>query len=409
MRAIRAVAAMFLVMVWSMPARADFQYSEISQVTGGALVSMMKFASVFSKDAKQQQQQALSPQTTTRYVCSDAMRVDRPDGTIQIIDLAGRRVIEIDPASKSYSLATFDQIKAAMEQAAQQAQQQAQRGQPAAANPSPQNPNVTMTPQFHVTPLGPGKMILNTPTNETKIDFALVMTAQDTSQAQNSGAQGNAGAAPNAGPQSASVGMNMDTFLAPSVTGYKEFTDFYRRLGKEINWTPPAFVHLDARFNQGITELQKDPDALKGLPMLSYVSMTMAATGQQATQNQNTSQNGSAQKSSAQSSNTSASSSDSTSTALGKAIGGRLFGKKNSSPSPDDSQGASSNQNGSAPNGKGTPGSLLEVTIQVTSYSASALDKSTFAIPTGYTQVQKDPLLLLEQGQSQGQAPARSH
>src|ERR1700683_1018408 len=74
--------------------------------------------------------------------------------------------------------------------------------------------------------------------------------------------------------------MNMDTFVAPGVAGYQEFAQFYRRMAQEVNWmTLPAMnVQIDPRVAQGMSELQKNSDALKGFPLLSYVSMTIAAT-----------------------------------------------------------------------------------------------------------------------------------
>jgi hypothetical protein len=38
-----------------------------------------------------------------------------------------------------------------------------------------------------------------------------------------------------------------------------------------------------------------------------------------------------------------------------------------------------------------TPGSLMEMTIEVTAYSAATLDQSLFDVPAGYAQVQPDP------------------
>ena len=76
--------------------------------------------------------------------------------------------------------------------------------------------------------------------------------------------------------------MNVDTSVAPGVTGYQEFAQFYRRMAQEVNWmTLPAMnVQIDPRVAQGMSELQKNSDALKGFPLLSYVSMTIAATAE---------------------------------------------------------------------------------------------------------------------------------
>src|ERR1039457_3702408 len=105
----------------TLPARADFKYTETSQMTGGSMLAMMKFASKFARgDAKKQEKDMLKPTSTTHYVKGDRLRTDNEDGTSQIIDVGGRRVIFIDNNNKTYAVATFDQIKAAMEQAAQQ-------------------------------------------------------------------------------------------------------------------------------------------------------------------------------------------------------------------------------------------------------------------------------------------------
>ncbi len=37
-------------------------------------------------------------------------------------------------------------------------------------------------------------------------------------------------------------------------------------------------LQIDPRAAEGMSELQKNSDALKGFPMLSYVSMTLSAT-----------------------------------------------------------------------------------------------------------------------------------
>src|SRR5579864_9830966 len=116
---------MFLLLASAAPVRTDFKYTETSQVTGGALIGMVKFASVFARgDAKKQEQQALQPTTTTHYLKGNRLRTDRADGTAQIIDLDGRRVIAIDLNKKTYAMATFDEIRAAIEQAQQNMQQQ---------------------------------------------------------------------------------------------------------------------------------------------------------------------------------------------------------------------------------------------------------------------------------------------
>jgi hypothetical protein len=75
------------------------------------------------------------------------------------------------------------------------------------------------------------------------------------------------------------------------------------------------------------------------------------------------------------------------------------FGKKKKKPedqpattqptATDGTQQASAS--GSAPTASaGTSGALMEMTIEVTSFSNSALDGSLFDVPAGYAQVQPD-------------------
>ena len=408
MKAIRVVCVVLLLLSEVAPARADFKYTETSQVTGGALVSMMKFASVFARgDAKKQEQQALQPTSSTHYVKGNRLRMDNPEGTAQIIDLDGRRVIAIDLNKKTYGVATFDQIKAAMEQARQQMQQQMQ--QQAQQNPQAaqqmQNAQLKITPTFHVTPGAGGRVILNQPTNETKVQMDMAMQAIATGP----------NAPPPGQPNSATAtySMNMDTFVAPSVTGYQEFAQFYRRMAQEVDWMklPAMNIQIDPRVAQGMSELQKNSDELKGFPLLSYVSMTLAASpdGGAAAGSQNAAQ---PQQPPPPPPSNSRSSSDNSipttpSAAVVKGLG-NLFGKKK----PDNSS-AQSNQSaaGSSQAGASTanPNSLIDITTQVTSFSDSSLDGSLFDIPAGYTQLQEDPMQVFggRSSQQQQQAPKK--
>lgn len=329
MKTIRVLLAVFLLLASIAPARADFKYTETSQITGGALVGMVKFASVFARgDAKKQEKQALQPTTSTHYVKGNRLRTDQPDGTAQIIDLDGRRVIMIDLNNKTYAVATFDEIKAAIEQAQQRMQEQMQQ------NPEQkqqmqqmQDVKLTVTPTFHITPGTSSRVILNQPTNETKVQMDLAM--QTTATGPDAPPPGQ----PNSG--TVTYAMDMDTFVAHDVAGYQEFAHFYRRMAQEVNWMklPALNVQIDPRAAEGMSELQKNSDALKGFPLLSYISMTLAgsANGEsQAADSQNGAQDQQASNnpSSKSSNSTGSSIPDSPSAAVMKGLGG-LFGKKN--------------------------------------------------------------------------------
>ena len=387
MNTIRVLGGTVLLLIATGSARADFRYTETSQVTGGSLLKMMKVASMFARgDAKRQEQQALQPQNTTRYVKSDRLRIDNPDGTTEIIDLAGRRVISINQNTKTYAVATFEQIQAAMQQAAQQAQPQVQQ-----EKQDLQNTQLKITPTVHLTPGTNNRVILGQTTNETKVQMDIAMQAVSTAPNAQPASQQNSG--------TATYSMYMDTFVAPSVSGYQEFADFYRKMAQEVGWMklPAMNVQIDPRMAQGMSELQKNSDALKGFPMLSYVSMALAGSPDAQTASQSSTQN---QQSNSSASNSNNSSDDtiptSSSAAVMKGLGG-LFGHKKQQQ--DDS--SNSNQASSLPpNPNPNPNALMEMTTQVSSFSTNSLDASLFDIPAGYTQIKEDPSLVMS-----GRAP----
>jgi len=395
MKITRALLAVLLLLVSTAPARADFQYTETSQVTGGALIGVVKFASVFARgDNKKQEQQMLQPTTTTHYLKGNAMRTDHPDGTVQIIDLDGRRVVAIDLNKKTYAVATFEQIQAAMQQAMQRIQQQIQQNpQQASAAQQPQDAQINITPTIHVTSGAGNRIILDQPTNETNVQMDIAMQAIATG----------ANAPPAGQPNSATAtySMNMDTFVAPGVPGYQEFSQFYRRMAQEVNWMklPAMNVQIDPRVAQGMSELQQNSDALKGFPLLSYVSMTIAAVGPDGKPLSLGAQNGGQNQPPP---TPPASSSDSSiptspSAAMMKGLGG-LFGKKKQ-----DNAAAASQTSAPPANPNSNPNALMEITTQVTSFSALSLDGGLFDIPAGFTQMQEDPMQVFGGVRSQPQ------
>jgi len=109
--------------------RADFKYTQQSKITGGSIVSMTKTLGVFSKNARQ----LTDPQVSTMSLKGNRLRQEHSDGTVEIIDLDGRRFIRIDPAKKTYSTMTFEEFKAALERA--QARAKEEQAKAAAKHP----------------------------------------------------------------------------------------------------------------------------------------------------------------------------------------------------------------------------------------------------------------------------------
>ena len=91
----------------------------------------MKFVGVFSKDARQMTQGT----TSTISFKGNKMRREDSLGQIEIIDLDGRRITQIDTKKKTYSTMTFDEMKARMEEARKKAADGAGKAQQRAAQP----------------------------------------------------------------------------------------------------------------------------------------------------------------------------------------------------------------------------------------------------------------------------------
>ena len=387
-----ALAVVLLLSPLSVPAHADFKYTDSTKMTGGSLYGVMKFAARFSKKG----QNPLDPIVTSHYIKGGRLRTDNSDGTSMIIDLEGRRITTINTAQKTYSTATFEEIKAAMEQAMQQMQQQVDQAPSSPSEPNPQNVQVNLTPKFDITPGSANRVILGVPTNETIMHMDLNVAATATPQPGDTTASGQPMPS---GPQTVngSMTMTVDMFMAPSVPGYQEIGEFYRRMAKEINWVPPSNVHVDPRVTQGLTELQKNSAEFKGLPMLETISMGMSIPpGQQTGQNgQATESAQDTRANSGRSSNTSSRSDDIPNTPSGmivKGLGG-MFSKKKQADNPPAQSSSSSNSSASASspasdNGQPTSATLMEMTTEVTSFSTSSLDSAVFEVPAGYTLVQ---------------------
>jgi hypothetical protein len=154
-------------------------------------------------------------------------------------------------------------------------------------------------------------------------------------------------------------------------------------MGHETNWVPPASVHVDPRVSESLGELQKNQGRLKGLPLLEYVTTSMVLPPGTATDAQNSNGSNSGASGSTSSNPPPTSASD----AMMRGLGGMFGGRKKKNDAAADPNSASSPNSQNPPPPPSTPGSLMEMTTQVTSFSDAALDPGIFEVPTGYTKV----------------------
>jgi len=354
----KSTAVVALVPLLCGLSHADFKYSEKSQITGGAMVGMVKMAGIFSKDAKA----SLQPTTRTVAVQGGKMRTEESDGTVQIIDLEGRRFINIDPKTQTYSIVTFDEMKKAMAQ--KQAEMQEKMKEEQAKHPTAnQQAHLKITPKLESTETGATKDILGVQTKELKATVEMVMESTD----------------PKTQGQQLSTVIHSDQWIAPDVAGYHEIRDFYLKMAKEMDWVPGQVAGTMANSNiqLSLTELKKSNLAhIAGMPMLSYTSMTMGANG--ANPNAAAAQQPPPPQPQSQPQDNSIPTNPSA--AMMKGLGG-MFGHKK-----DKSADSGSGSTTPTANPASTPGSMMDMQTEVTAYSSSPLDAGLFGPPAGYTQ-----------------------
>ncbi len=359
-----SVALCLFLLFGAVPARADFKYSDTSKITGGSLKSMVKFAGIFNKQASQ----SLKAMSTTRYVKGDVMRTDHPDGSVQILDLKRRVVIEMDPQNRTYSEMTFDEIRDALQKATDQQKAKMQK------DPKTKDAQVDMKAKVSTTPGETGRIVNGQTTNEMKMQIDMEFTAQPQPDAQNT-------SQPPSGPVSGTMSTSIDSWIAPSVSGYQEVAEFYKKMAKELNWIPPSGITVNPQVSQSMQEMQKNQALYKGLPILQYISMSMAgAPGSAAPEAQETS-----------ASSASSGPPTNASEAVMKGLGGLFGKKKKKDDAKPDSSGAPGSAASNPPPPPSVPGALMEMTIEVSAFSDSALDPALFTVPAEYKKVANDP------------------
>jgi hypothetical protein len=312
---------------------ADLQYTEESKITGGAAVKAMKFAGVFSKDARQ----ATQGSTSTISIKGNRMRRESSLGTAEIYDLDARKMIQIDLKHKTYSVVTFDELRAQIEEAKRKAAEQQ-----AKAQKKSDAEQVKITPRIKITPGTNSRQLLNYTAKELKTRVDMEMEAQD----------------PKHKGETADSWVNSDAYVA-QVKGHDELKRFYARMAKELNWLPGELFGSNAQISQPMVEYRKSAANLNGMPLLSYVSVGFGpnpGTTGQAAAAQPTPE-------------------EKKGNIVTKGLGG-MFGRKNKQ----DQQPGSS--------GEQAAGSLMDMTIEVKSISNNSLDASLFEVPTGFKQVQ---------------------
>jgi hypothetical protein len=160
-------------------------------------------------------------------------------------------------------------------------------------------------------------------------------------------------------------------WLAAPANGYDEVRQFYRRMGEKLNWSPGGNMFMSRPdIAEGMAQVNKEIGKMGGMPVFEVVSM--GAAGQPgAAGTQDAAQSQPAQQQDQQQQQQSRPS-------IAGALGGHFgLGRKKDSSTDQSSANAGS-------------GSLIDMTVEMSGFSAAPVDSSMFFVPAGFKQVQPD-------------------
>jgi hypothetical protein len=182
--------------------------------------------------------------------------------------------------------------------------------------------------------------------------------------------------------------ITCDMWLAPQVAGYGEVADFYKRMSQKIAWTPGGNAMTAGRSDlaKAMAEVSKEGAKLDGVPV--YQVIKMGAEGQPGAQGEAAPQPQPQQQPQSQPQDVTVEK-PTAGGALGGALG-RLGGfgglgrrKKQEQPAAQTQQQPSGQQAGAD-----ASGALMEMTSELSGFSAAPVDASKFEVPAGFKQVQ---------------------
>jgi hypothetical protein len=353
--------ALALCTLLTTPSFADFRYDETTQITGGSIVGLMKFAGAFSKDARK------STEATTSTVLVQGNRMAHINSdTTEIIDLDKETITTIDHKKKQYTVVTFDQMKQQMEAATKKAKEQQAKAKPTEPQPSDAPPPPKTTFKVSVKNTGAAKNVAGLDAKESILYLQVVATDQQSGQSGN-------------------LAMTNDLWMAPEIPGYDQVRDFNRRFALKMGAVfgdtfKPTVAAMQPGSTQGMAEMAKEMSKLKGVPVMQVMRMgsttdgkPLLAASEAPLPASNSPSAGDVAKQGAAS-------------ALANKLGGLGgfggFGKKKDQPAPD---AAPASQPANP-----TQAVLMESNTQLAGFSSAPIDASQFGVPAGYAQIVPD-------------------
>jgi hypothetical protein len=334
--------------------RADFSYTETTQITGGAVVGMMKMAGAFSKQVRQ----AAEPITSTVSIRGNRMVRSNPMRT-EIVNLDNETITTIDHARKQYTTMTFEQMKQQIDAAIRKGKEQK------TSQTEPSASNTDLSFQVKVRNTGATKDVAGVSASEAISSMA--MDATD----KKSGEKG-------------SLAITNDMWLAPEISGYEEVREFQQRFAAKLvtvfsESINPAMLASQPGSGKAMADMVKEMSKLKGIPVLQVMRMGTTVSGDPlpaASEAPLSPSDSPEMPSAGQVAKDSATSAITSSLGPG-GFGG--FGHKKKAADPAPAADAQATQG---------PAVLVESNTQMSGFSQAAVADSQFSIPSGYKQVE---------------------
>ena len=337
----------------------DYTYQQTTQITGGSLLKMMKTVGVFSSQARHMG----DPVVSTIYLQGNRLADVSPE-QIQIIDLDEETITQIDVEKKTYSVMTFEQMKQAMENARQRMQQEAAKQQPQETTQNPDAQNVQMSFDVKVRKTGATKDVSGL--NSSEAILTMTMTATDTKT-----------------QQSGNLAMTNDMWMVPSVPGYEQVREFYKRFAAKMGDATVGFGRDFSRMlaqqpgaNQAMGDMVKEMQKVDGVPVMQVMRMGTTVNGQPLP---------AASEAPLPAEPAGPTKGEIAKAGMSSMISSRLGGfggfgkKKQNTPAPD--------QNSASAGAQPTSAILMEMQTTTSNFSSGPVDPSHFEVPAGYKQV----------------------
>ena len=215
------------------PAGADFHYQSTSRMTGGSLLTMMRFVpgAGAMKD----------PQLSTVAVQGNRM-VRKSKNLAEIVDLDKRTITTVNFDKHTYSEMTFEQMKQMLQDASDKMAQQQGKDK------------VNMDLDADIKDTGVTKTVNGVDAHQVIMNMS--MTATD----------------PQSG-QSGAMKMVSEMWLSKEVPGAKEMREFYARMAKELDWAPTGMGAMMNRpdIAKAMAKMQAEGGKMEGMPVQQVV------------------------------------------------------------------------------------------------------------------------------------------